>query len=76
MNVGQVRATPEVTLYTSHLLPLYIRLLSQIYINSHVEIDCARSTLQLSWESIEMKVHGSWFRIPRETDFTSQIEKL
>ena len=45
MNVGQVRATPEVTLYTSHLLPLYIRLLSQIYINSHVEIDCARSTL-------------------------------
>ena len=45
MNVGQVRAPPEVTLYISHLLPLYIRLHSQIYINSHVEIDCARSTL-------------------------------
>ena len=48
-------------------------------VTSSVDIDCARSSLcqacQLSRESIGTEIRGSWVRVPRETDFISQIEK-
>ena len=44
-----------------------------------VDIGCARSSLcQACWlsrESIGMEIQGSWFRVSRETDFISRIEK-
>ena len=47
-------------------------------VTSHVDIDCARSSLcqacYLSWESIGTETQGSRLSVPRETDFISKEE--